>query len=297
MNNIALGTSGKAKSPVIYKLLLCLCLGCPLLWAADYNEGELHKNNFKWLQFNLMQSLDNKLPFGNEKSTYLEMEFGGRSGFLQLYGYLDVFDIFDRESDDLHQQDNFFFKLAPRFSLDGIFGTDLSFGPVKEVFISTLANVADNGGGGGLFDLFAGFGVDVEVPWLGLVGSNIMARYARENYKAPDEGKWSGYIWTNNWFKPFYHFEDQSFIAYQGYLDYKFGYDKLAKVDGRTSHALEWFNGFYWHSDRWAVGYGLKFYNNMANFKDGSPYKDKNNKTKKQETSGFGHYFAVTYKF
>ncbi|WP_461538224.1 nucleoside-specific channel-forming Tsx family protein [Spongorhabdus nitratireducens] len=281
-------------------VLFFLSLGNIPVRAADYADGDIHKNDYKWYQFNLMQSLNNKLPFGARHDTYFEMEFGGRSGILSLYGYIDVFDIFDRRSDDRHNKDNFFMKFAPRLSLDGMTGKDLSFGPVKEVYISGLANVGDSGQFGGLFDTFIGLGVDVEVPWFGIMGSNIMARYSRENFKAPDEGKWSGYIWTNNWFKPFWFFENQTFIAYQGYLDYKFGYDKLRKVAGRTSHSLEWFHGFYWHSDQWSVGYGLKYYNSMANFKDDSPYTvtEKGQKvTKKQETTGFGHYFAIIYKF
>ena len=31
-----------------------------------------------------------------------------------------------------------FIKLAPRFSLDAITGSDLSFGPVQEVYLATL---------------------------------------------------------------------------------------------------------------------------------------------------------------
>ena len=274
--------------------------------AADYSDGDSHKNDFKWLQFNLMQSKDNRLPYGNREDAYFEMEFGGRSGIMQLYGYLDVFDIFDDPTDDLHDGDNFFFKFAPRFSLDGMFGKDLSYGPIKELYISTLTNVGDRGhtcintdgscnefgsSSSGLFEHYLGFGMDVEVPWLGLVGANLMARYSRENFGIKEK-KWDGYIFTTNWFKPFYFFENKTFISYQGYFDYKFKVDELAKVSGRSSNALEWFNGFYWHSDRWALGYGLKIYNNMALFKDGAPYG-----TKKQNTSGPGQYFSATYKF
>ena len=273
---------------------LCLVKG---VYATDYSDGDIHKNDFKWMQFNLMQSVNNKLPFGNEKDTYLEMEFGGRNGILQFYGYFDVFDIFDRDSDDLHGKENFFLKFVPRISLDALFRSDLSFGPVKEVYLSTLMNVGEKE----LFDKFVGLGVDWEAPWLGTVGSNIMARHATENFGNKDEGKWSGYIWTNHWFKPFYFFDDKSFIAYQGYFDYKFKYDKLAKQypDTRSKNSIEWFNGFYWHSDQWSVGYGLKYYKDMANFKDGKKYdvhKTQPTVLGKQKTSGFGHYFAVIYK-
>ncbi len=294
-----------------FSLIGLAWLWCTQIFAADYTDGDIHKNDYKWFQFNIMQSMDNKLPFGNEKDTYLEMEFGGRNGIISLYGYLDVFDILDRKSDDLHKKDNFYLKLAPRFSLDGMLNSDFSFGSVKELYISTLMNVGDKGysckdadgncdsdgtAANGLFETFIGLGADIELPWFGVIGSNVLARYARESGGHEEERKWSGYIWTTNWFKPFYFFEDKSFIAYQGYLDYKFKYDELAKnEDGptRTSHSLEWFNGFYWHSDQWSLGYGLKYYNHMANFKDGVEYAP----GMKQNTTGVGHYFAATYKF
>ncbi|PSJ44804.1 hypothetical protein C7H85_12580 [Zobellella endophytica] len=269
---------------------LLTALAAPAI-ATDYSD-DIHKNDYKWLQFNLMRSADNKLPFRNERDTYLEMEFGGRSGLFDLYGYLDVFDIFDSEGDDLHGGDNFFFKFAPRLSLDALTKTDLSFGPVQELYIASVTNVGDNGAFGGLFEHYVGLGSDIQVPWFGKMGLNAYARYVRENFGAPDEGSWDGYMVSTNWFKPFHTFDNGSFVAYQGYLDYKFGADTIGGVAGRTANALEWFNGIYWHSDRYAVGYGAKLYNNMAFFKDGSDATGV-----MQDTSGLGHYFSVTYKF
>lgn len=266
-------------------------LASPAVYAADYSD-DIHKNDYKWLQFNLMRSADNKLPFRNQEDTYLEMEFGGRSGLFDLYGYLDVFDIFDSSGDDLNGKDNFFFKFAPRLSLDALTRTDLSFGPVQELYIATVTNVADNGEFGGLFEHYVGLGSDVQVPWFGKMGLNLYARYVRENYGAEDEGQFDGYMASTNWFKPFHTFENGSFVAYQGYLDYKFGADTIGQAAGRSSNALEWFNGIYWHSERYAVGYGAKLYNNMAFFQDGSKLTGVN-----QDTSGLGHYFSVTYKF
>ncbi len=94
--------------------------------ATVYDSSDFHKNDTKWVQFNLMRSVDNKIPFHNQQDTYFEMEFGGRSGIFELYGYLDVFDVFDSSSDsNRHGGDNFFFKFAPRMSLDGLTGYDL----------------------------------------------------------------------------------------------------------------------------------------------------------------------------
>lgn len=42
---------------------------------------------------NLMQSVDAKVPYGIRNDTYLELEFGARSGIIDLYGYVDFFDI------------------------------------------------------------------------------------------------------------------------------------------------------------------------------------------------------------
>lgn len=252
--------------------------------AAEIKDGDIHKNDFKWFQFNLMQSIDNKIPFGNQQDTYLEMEFGGRSGILDLYGYLDVFDVFDTSDSDRHGGDNFFVKIAPRFSLDYLTGHDLSAGPFQEWYISTLFNIGDRA----LFEQYVGIGTDIQIPWLGKLGANLMARYVRENFGAANERKWDGYILSTNWFTPFYTFANDSFISYQGYLDYKFGANEISNSRDRSDTSLEWFNGFYWHSKRYAAGYGLKLYKDMALLKDGGFAG---------ETSGVGHYLSLTYKF
>lgn len=55
-------------------------------FAADYS-GDIHKNDYKWMQFNVMHTIDQR-PFttGAEdyNDTYFEMEFGGRSGLFDL---------------------------------------------------------------------------------------------------------------------------------------------------------------------------------------------------------------------
>lgn len=88
-----------------------------------------------------------------------------------------------------------------------------------------------------------------------------------------------------NWFKPFYFFENGSFVSYQGYIDYQFG---MKEEYSSSSNGGAMFNGIYWHSDRFAVGYGLKGYKDVYGLKDGG---------NAGKTTGFGHYVAVTYKF
>ncbi|QUM87946.1 outer membrane protein OmpK [Moritella sp. 36] len=262
-------------------------------FAADYSD-DIHKNDYQWSQFNLMYAVGEKPSAkDNLKHDYLEMEFGGRSGVVDLYGYVDVFNLLGSDSSDSDKKDGaskMFMKLAPRFSLDGMTGKDLSFGPVQEVYIATLFNW----GGGGITgtkdgkaiagdvnNAFFGLGSDVMVPWLGKVGMNVYGLY---DANAKD---WNGYQFSMNWFKPFVNFDNGSFISYQGYIDYQFGADTDAN---HVSSGGVMFNGIYWHSERYSVGYGVKAYNDVYTLENGVAFGG-------LESSGFAHYFAASYKF
>ncbi|TMX06572.1 hypothetical protein FGF01_19115, partial [Aeromonas salmonicida subsp. achromogenes] len=94
------------------------------------------------------------------------------------------------------------------------------------------------------------------------------------------------YQFSMNWFKPFYTFSNGSFVSYQGYLDYLFDRDTHGD-DFYSSNGLGTFHGIYWHSDRYAVGYGLKYFNEIYGL----------NNSDLTKSTGFGHYFSVTYKF
>ena len=267
----------------MYKSLLSLSLltlSSASAFAADYSDGDIHKNDFKWAQMNLMYAVD-ELP-GGSSHDYVEFEFGGRSGIFDVYGYLDVFNVTtDPDSDKADAKSKMFLKFQPRMSLDAVTGLDLSFGPVQEVYI---ASEITSDGASSAADSYAvnqqkiGLGSDVMVPWLGKVGLNLFATY--------DSSKkdWNGYQISTNWFKPVYFFANETFIAYQGYIDYQFG------LEGKYSTASSggaMFNGIYWHSPRYSVGYGLKLYSDVYGIKDSDSF----------ESSGVSHYFAATYKF
>lgn len=260
---------------------LLICVSVSYVQAADYKDGDWHKNDYGWLQLNLMQSVNAKLPYDITNDTYLETEFGARYGVLDLYGYVDIF---DRKQDDRHDGDNFFAKISPRISLDGLFQSDFSFGPVKELYIANVNNIGDRE----LFEQYLGIGADIDMPWFGLMGMNLYARYVRENYNEPNEGKWDGYMFSTSWSTPVYQFTNTSTLNYQGYFDYQFGANKLTNNPLDSNNAIEWYKGFYWHTDHMAIGYGLKYFRNMALVKNNSGAG---------KTSGFGHYFSVSYKF
>ncbi|MGB6135890.1 MAG: outer membrane protein OmpK, partial [Shewanella sp.] len=188
-------------------------------FAAD--RTDLHASDYKWLQFNAMYSIGEKPenPASGDQHNYLEMEFGGRSGVVDLYGYVDVFNLATETTDNGDKNpgsgsSKLFMKFAPRFSIDAITGKDLSFGPVQEVYFSTLFNW-DGLNGEGVNSTFWGVGADVNVPWLGKTGMNLYGLYDMNNKE------WNGYQFSANWFKPFHFFDNKSFLSFQGYIDYQ----------------------------------------------------------------------------
>ena len=271
-------------------------------FAADYSDGDIHKNDYKWSQFNIMYAYEEvpRAPSDPTGHDYLEMEFGGRSGIFDLYGYFDVFDLTEHDGSDKEGDPKIFIKFAPRVSLDALTGKDLSFGPVQELYIATLFEWDGNSGSDSAFkapnftdgsftrDEFAtntakiGLGSDVMVPWLGKIGLNVMGYY---DMNAKD---WNGVHVATNWFKPFHFFENKSFLSFQGYVDWQIGDSSFVNATpGQAEQSVIGFLGLYWHSERYAVGYGLKGYKDAYLIQDSSVF----------ESTGLTHFFAVTYKF
>ncbi len=284
-------------------LAAALAAGSMTSYAADYSDGDTHKNDYKWMQANLMYALEEQPRLDNASSdghNYLELEFGGRAGILDYYGYVDVFNLTNKDDSDKKGASKEFIKFAPRISLDGLTGKDLSFGPVQEVYFATLFNWGGGGGtncdsdgncieGSDVNNSFWGVGSDIMVPWLGKIGLNLYGLYDLNTKE------WNGYQVSTNWFKPFYTFENGSFLSYQGYIDYQFGADKAYDSDGNqmnTSNGGAMFNGLYWHSKYYSLGYGLKAYKDVYTAKDGAPVAGST-----LNSTGFSHYFAATYKF
>ncbi len=256
-------------------LSLLAATSAPVM-AADYSDGDIHKNDHKWMQFNLMGAF-NELP-GKSTHDYLEMEFGGRSGIFDLYGYVDIFNLTSSpDSDKADADSKIFMKFAPRMSLDALTGRDLSFGPVQELYVASL--IEWDGANGSTNNQKIGLGSDIMVPWLGQVGLNLYAVYDGNNKD------WNGGHIATNWFKPVHFFANGSYLSYQGYIDWQFGMKADSGATSATGGAM--FNGLYWHTDRVALGYGLKAYHDVYGIDGTDDFK----------SSGLSHYVSATYKF
>ncbi|MEC7120066.1 MAG: outer membrane protein OmpK, partial [Pseudomonadota bacterium] len=185
-----------------------------------------------WLNTYLYYGVDQRGGPYKFDDAYLEVEFGGRKGILDLYGYIDVKNVLSSTSiSDVDKNEQLFIDIEPRLSIDRMLNKDLSIGAIKEWFVAFDYYYADHPSSSGLNVLWSGIGTNTEVPWLGTVGLNAYARYIDKNYGASHEGQWDGYVAHLNWFKPIKFFGKDRFLAFQGYADYEFGSDMPAKGD------------------------------------------------------------------
>lgn len=282
-----------------YILKSCLIiLSILFLNINSFAQDKTSITNSQWANLNLYKGVNQRGGPYSFDDTYVELEFGGRYECLDLYGYVDFIDALNSSSSDKHGDNNFFVDIEPRISIDYLLNKDLSYGALKELYFAFdiyYADVPSQSTTNGLKILWMGIGSDIDIPWLGKSGVNFYTRYIKDNYDASNEGKFDGYVAHINWFKPLHFFSENRFISFQGYADYEFG----SNLDNdtfertyRTSDSFQSYMGLWLHEKKWALGYGLKAYKDMTQWKDNQDLF-----AKKTDTTGFAHYFNVAYKF
>ncbi|MGL5949090.1 MAG: outer membrane protein OmpK [Aeromonas sp.] len=255
----------------------------------------------KWMEFKLLHT-QGQLPHPDHsyEDTSFQLAFGGRFGWIDLRGQMDIFDILDHHNSDkfndsyngeLNHRQNVFVKLAPRLSLNALTGRDLRFGPIHEVYLANLNHIAD-----GQMENMIGFGVDATLPFFGATAINLYARQANDNAAFEEEtGEWNGYHLAMQWGRPVHQFQNGSQLIYKSELDYTWGMD-THNVAWRHSDSFSTENGLYWQRDQLTVGYGVKYFNDINGMKNGrqadffAPYAP-------LQSTGFSHLFSVSYKF
>ncbi|MHA5447072.1 outer membrane protein OmpK, partial [Pseudomonas aeruginosa] len=116
-----------------------LCCAAPLCAAAAFgaeNNDENAAREGLWNNLHVYRAFNQRGgPYLTDDS-YLEWEFGGRKGVLDLYGYIDYKNLFDDASSDVPDGENWFVDIEPRLSIDRLLGRDFSIGPIREWFVA-----------------------------------------------------------------------------------------------------------------------------------------------------------------
>lgn len=280
------------KKTLLYLLLIAGIFSMPAM-ARDITTIQ----NSHWQALHLYKGIDQRGgPYAFD-DTYMEFEFGGREDWLDYYGYIDFLDVLNDSDSDKHGKDNYFVDIEPRISLDYLFDKDFSYGRIQELYLAFDFYYNDTAPGSdkGLKVVWMGLGSDVDLPWLGKSGVNFYTRFVEENFGASNEHSFDGYVAHINWFKPLHFFTNSRFLTFQGYLDYEFGSDldnNSFEQTYRTSDSLQAYLGLWLHDKKWAVGYALKVYRNMTQWKDGQNFNNR-----QTDTTGVGQYINIAYKF
>lgn len=235
---------------------------------------------------------------------YLELEYMGQTGPVELYGYIDapkyfggndnIKGVWDSSSSKL------FMEHQPKLSLNRLTGKDLSVGPFKDWFLAadwivdvgTTALSRQN-------TLFYGVGTRIDTGTKLGMNINVFQKQQWENYGAAnsyhsDDG---GRLQVQ-FFYPLYRFADGASLNYFTFTNYDFG-SKLGEKtpDGtRTNEALVSTHVFSYNREHLRFFTAARYFHNGGQFKDGATANwGEGDFT--QKSNGWGYYVAAGYQF
>lgn len=240
--------------------LVRVVLGCAALLAvvsAHAGENPRRDRDNLWLRLNVYQGRNMANPFGDTYTdNYLEIEGGGRSGFLDFYYFVDVEHVFGL-GDHGEFPGEFFTKVMPRFSVDALSRTDLSIGPVKEWYVATMLKA-----GNGFERYYGGLGTDLAIPGFDALSANllVMGQHPEDSSSL----HYAGFVLVVNWYTILHRFQNKAYLTYQGWMDYGFANTHDRDAENGTSTEFQMFNGFFLNWSRYAVSASFKLCNHLA---------------------------------
>jgi nucleoside-specific channel-forming protein len=116
-------------------------------------------------------------------------------------------------------------EIEPRFSIDKLTGTDLSFGPFKEwYFANNYIYDMGRNKSGRQSTWYMGLGTDIDTGLPMSLSLNVYAKYQWQNYGASNENEWDGYRFKVKYFVPLTDLWGGS-LSYIGFTNFDWGSD------------------------------------------------------------------------
>ncbi|RWR03059.1 hypothetical protein ED28_04475 [[Pantoea] beijingensis] len=278
------------------------------LMAMSYSASALAETNDTqyvsdwWHQsVNVVGSYHTRFGPQLNNDVYLEYEAFAHKDWFDFYGYIDVPKFFgagntpDRGIWD--KGSPLFMEIEPRFSIDKLTGTDLSFGPFKEWYFANnyiydMGRNNDNRQN----TWFMGLGTDIDTGTKLALSANIYAKYQWENYGAPNENSWDGYRFKIKYFLPLTTLWGGS-LNYISFTNFDFGSDLRDKAgDARTNNSIASSHILSLGYDRWHYSVVARYFHNGGQWSDGTELNFGNGPFEVKST-GWGYYLVVGYNF
>ncbi len=239
---------------------------------------------------------------------YLEYEAFAHKDWFDFYGYLDVprfFGAGDGNSTGIWDKHGspVFMEIEPRFSIDKLTGTDLSFGPFKEWYFANnyIYDMGSNNTNR-QNTWYMGLGTDIDTHLPMSLSLNVYAKYQWENYGATNENSWDGYRFKVKYFVPLTQLWGGN-LSYIGFTNFDWGSDlgddsgvdannhKIRSNNSIASSHILALNYTHWHYSLVA-----RYFHNGGQWNDGAELNFGKGDFDVRST-GWGYYAVIGYNF
>ncbi|SPJ33305.1 nucleoside-specific channel-forming protein Tsx [Kushneria phyllosphaerae] len=256
-----------------------------------------------WYNQNVTVIGSKDIRFGPQKidDIYLEYEFFGRKGPLDLYGYIDMPKFFGignaADSGAFDGGSPIFAEIKPRLSLNELSGRDLSLGPISEWYLAAnwiydWGHNSDNRQN----TLYTGLGTDIDTGSPLGMSFNFYGKYQWENYGAENENSWDGYRAQLEYNYPLASFDNGASLFYAGFTNYDFGSDLGDGDSTRTNEAVVATNAFVYSFTHLRFLAVARYFHNGGQWNDGSELNFGDGDFRVRST-GWGYYLGVGWQF
>lgn len=179
-----------------------------------------------WQDFSVTGLYGEHYKVVDQQQTTLTVEYAAKVKYADVFFFMDRL----RGGDD---RKTTYFELSPRFSLGEISGKDLSYGPIKDVLISTTWEGNHDDFGNDFDNFLYGVGVDLDVPYFQYFNLNF--------YRANNEKQKDDYQMTVSYALPL-QVANEDFLV-DGFLDWS-----TAEKDHASE--LNWTTQWKWNAGK-----------------------------------------------
>ncbi|KEA50124.1 MULTISPECIES: nucleoside-specific channel-forming protein Tsx [Mangrovibacter] len=264
--------------------------------AAD-NSGE-YLSDWWHQSVNVVGSYHTRFGPQLRNDTYLEYEAFAKKDFFDFYGYVDLPRFFGGNSTSQgiwNHGSPLFMEIEPRFSIDKLTGTDLSFGPFKEwYFANNYIYDMGRNKSGRQSTWYMGLGTDIDTGLPMGLSLNIYAKYQWQNYLAANENEWDGYRFKVKYFVPITDLWGGK-LTYIGFTNFDWGSD-LGDEPNRTSNSIASSHILALNYDHWHYSVVARYFHNGGQWDDGAGLNFGKGDFNVKST-GWGYYLVVGYNF
>lgn len=232
---------------------------------------------------------------------YLEYEAFAKKDWFDFYGYIDVPKFFgagnSNDSGIWDKGSPLFMEIEPRFSIDKLTNTDLSFGPFKEWYFANnyifdMGPDSDNRQN----TWYMGLGTDIDTHSDIGLSLNVYAKYQWENYSAANENSWDGYRFKVKYIVPLTSLWGGD-LTYIGFTNFDWGSELRDKSDAsRTDNSIASSHILSLGYDHWHYSFVARWFHNGGQWADGQELNFGNGPFEVKST-GWGYYLVAGYNF